>query len=85
MTPEERDELRREMQAAMKVALREVIAEALADADLERRVTERLYRQMSEHATKGISEWVGKRVVMVLLTAAMSGSIAWAVVTGRFK
>lgn len=75
----------REMVAAIRGAVRDGIQEALRDEELARRFWASGYAHLSGHATNGISQWVGKRVLMALIAAALSASIAWAVVTGRIK
>lgn len=78
---------RREREAAntIRSAVREGIQDALRDDELARRFWAAGYQHLSGHATNGISQWIGKRVLMALIAAALSASIAWAVVTGKIK
>lgn len=48
-------------------------------------VTKNFYTRLADHATNGVSQWVGKRVLLILVAAALSASIGWAVLTGRLK
>lgn len=70
-----------QISVAVEAGLRRVVA----DDDVGRRFWERGYSHLSDHATNGISQWVGKRVLLILIAAALSASIGWAVLTGRIK
>lgn len=66
-----------QISVAVEAGLRRVVA----DDDVGRRFWERGYSHLSD----GISQWVGKRVLLILIAAALSASIGWAVLTGRIK
>lgn len=61
------------------------IKNAANDEETSKRFWERGFDHLSMHAAAGINQWVGRRVVMILLAAVLSASIGWAVFTGRFK
>jgi hypothetical protein len=65
--------------------MQDALNDTLQDEDRIKRFWEGGYKRLSEHTTNGLSQWVGKRVLMILIAAAFSGSIAWAVMTGRIK
>lgn len=73
------------MRDAVRAGVRDAIDDIVRDDSEFGRLTGKLYGGLSEHATAGLSQWIGKRVLMILLAAALSGSIAWAVMTGRIK
>jgi hypothetical protein len=82
------DELRAALNAlpgrisdAVELGLRRVVE----DEEVGRRFWERGYDRLADHATNGVSQWVGKRVLLILVAAALSASIGWAVLTGRIK
>lgn len=66
---------------AVERGLRRVVE----DDEVGRRFWERGYSRLADHATNGVTQWVGKRVLMILIAAALSASIGWAVLTGRLK
>jgi len=70
---------------ATRRGVRDAIDEFLHDDSEFGRLSERLYGKLSEHTTNGITQWVGKRILTIMLAAALSGSVAWAVLTGRIK
>jgi len=66
-------------------AVEQGMRRALSDPELRSSFWRAGYDQLSSHATNGISQWIGKRVLMILIAAALSASIGWAVVSGRLK
>lgn len=78
-------ELHNLVRDAVRAGVRDAIDDLVRDESEFGRLTGKLYGGLSEHATNSLSQWIGKRVLMILLAAALSGSIAWAVMTGRFK
>lgn len=80
------EELPRLMREAARHGLLEAIEElAKADNAHGDKLLKRAFVHFSESATSGLSQWIGKRVLMILAAAAFSSSIVWAVMTGRIK
>lgn len=76
---------RAELPGIIRQAVAQGMRDAMADEQMTAKFWEAGYRRLSQHTTDGLSQWVGKRVIMILVAAAFSGSIAWAVLTGRIK
>ena len=66
--------LPQQLSAAVDVAVDRALRRAADDPDFSIKFWGRGYTHMSERATKGISEWVGKRVLIILIAAALSAS-----------
>lgn len=79
------DHFRRIVRDAVRSGVRDALDEIMHDESQWDRLTERLYIGLSTHATNGVSQWIGKRILLGLLAAAVSASITWAVLTGRLK
>jgi hypothetical protein len=74
-----------ELQALVRKAVADGMRDVINDHELIERFWKSGYAHLSEHTTDSLSQWVGKRVLMILVAAALSSSIAWAVMTGRIK
>ena len=61
------------------------VKNAARDQELRKELWVDAYERISDHATNGISQWIGKRILMILVAGALSASIGWAVLTGRLK
>jgi hypothetical protein len=43
------------------------------------------YEEFEKHAGSALAQYIGKKVIHILLAAALAGAITWAVVNGKFK
>jgi len=61
------------------------IRRALADEKLRAEFWEAGYIELEKHAGTNAAQWLGRRLINILITAALAASIAWVVMTGRIK
>lgn len=69
----------------LKTAVVEGIREVLRDKELTRSFWEQGYVQLQEHAVRNGSQWIGKRLLTALITAAVTAGVIWLVKTGAIK
>lgn len=69
------------LERAMERALRRV----LNDSELREAYWAAGYKEFEKHAGSAAAQWVGRKVIHILLAALLAGSLTWAVVTGRIK
>ena len=69
----------------IRQAVRQGMEDALRNEELTKRFWEVGYEHLSKHTTAGLTQWIGKRILMILAASALSASVAWAVITGRIK
>lgn len=69
----------------LHAAVASAIRETLADEDLTKRFWEQGYNQLQEHAVNNGSQWIGKRLMTVIVTAIVTTGLVWLVRTGALK
>ena len=69
------------MERAVERGLRRV----LDDPAIQARFWERGYKELEAHAGTNAAQWLGRRIVNIIVTAAVAGLLAWVVMTGRLK
>jgi hypothetical protein len=57
----------------------------LADEQIRREFWAAGYRELEAHAGTNVAQWIGRRLMNILITAAVAGTLAWVVMTGRVK
>ena len=80
MRQEDRRQISPEAQA-FEDALRRV----LADDEVVRNFWHRGYRELTEHAGNGASQWVGKRLLTAMVVSVVTAGVVWLVKTGALK
>lgn len=70
-----------DMPAAFEAAFRRV----LADDALVKSFWQRGYKELTDHAGNGASQWVGKRILTALIVAVVTAGVVWLVKTGALK
>jgi len=79
--------------AAMIEGLPALIAEAverahrrvLTDPELRGAFWKAGYEELEKHAGSALAQYIGKKVIHILLAAGVAAAITWAVVNGKFK
>ena len=67
-------------------ATERAVRKALADTPIKVLVDwEQGYKELECHAGTNAAQWLGRRLWNIILTAAITGAIAWLVMTGRLK
>jgi hypothetical protein len=61
------------MSAAVELAIRRV----LTDKELRAQFWRDGYAELEEHAGANVSQWLGRRVVNIIITAAVAAALAW--------
>ena len=69
------------LESSVERAFRKV----LSDSELRRQFWEAGYFELEKHAGTNAAQWLGRRLVNILITAAVAGVLAWVVMTGRVK
>ncbi len=69
------------MPQAFEAAFRRV----LSDDRLVSEFWQRGYRELSDHAGNGASQWIGKRLLTTLVVAIVTAGLVWLVKTGAIK
>jgi hypothetical protein len=57
----------------------------LSDETIRRDFWAAGYRELEQHAGTNVAQWIGRRLVNIMITAAVAGMLAWVVMTGRVK
>jgi hypothetical protein len=57
----------------------------LTDQELRAAFWKAGYDEFEKHAGTSLAQYIGKKVIHILLAAALAGAITWAVVNGKFK
>jgi hypothetical protein len=79
VTPREHDAgTDRQDAAALEAALRAV----LADEELIGNVSRTVASAFGTHARKGLSEWIGDKIITIVLAAGLGGVLFWLVANG---
>jgi hypothetical protein len=96
-TPEQKEaEIERRAQkrvAVMIDGLPDLIADAverahrrvMTDPELRAAFWRAGYEEFEKHAGSALAQYIGRKVIHILLAAALAGAITWAVVNGKFK
>jgi len=67
-------------------ATERAVRKALSDTPIQVSVDwEQGYRELEKHAGTNVSQWLGRRMINILITAALAAAIAWVVMTGGLK
>lgn len=69
----------------MPKAFEEAFRRVLADEKLVADFWHRGYRELTNHAENGASQWIGKRLLTTLVAAIVTAGIVWLVKTGAIK
>lgn len=69
----------------MPKAFEDAFRRVLADDKLVSDFWQRGYRELSDHAGNGASQWIGKRLLTTLVAAIVTAGIVWLVKTGALK
>jgi hypothetical protein len=68
-------------EAGFERALRRV----LADEQLRKEFWAAGYSELEQHAGTNVAQWLGRRIVNIIVTAAVAGLLSWLVFSGRIK
>lgn len=71
------------IEGAVRRGIESGIHAALTDPKLLASFWRGGYEELTKHANTGASQWIGKRILTVLATAALALSITWLVKTGK--
>ena len=88
-------ELRAQKRAAqlLDAALPEIVASSvetamrrvLSDTSLREDFWKAGYQELEKHAGTNIAQWLGRRLINIIITATVAGVLAWIVMTGKLK
>jgi hypothetical protein len=67
--------------ASVERAMRRVMSDQTLREDFWRSG----YVELEKHAGTNAANWLGRRIVNIVVTAAVAGLLAWAVMTGKAK
>jgi len=57
----------------------------LSDENLRAEFWAQGYKELEQHAGTNVAQWLGRRIINIVITAAVAGMLAWFVMSGRFK
>jgi hypothetical protein len=57
----------------------------LTDHELRAAFWKAGYEEFEKHAGSALAQYIGKKVIHILLAAALAASVTWAVMNGKFK
>jgi len=57
----------------------------LADEKLRDEFWRSGYEELEKHAGTNVAQWLGRRLLNIVITAAVAGVLAWAVMTGKHQ
>jgi glycosyltransferase involved in cell wall biosynthesis len=69
----------------LAVALEEALRRVLDDPELRRRFWSAGYAELAAHASNGASQWIGRRLLVALIWAAVGAGLTYLVKTGAIK
>lgn len=75
------DVTKEEIATAVEIAMRRV----LEDDELRKRFWAAGYAELSNHASNGASQWIGKRLLVALVWAGVGAGLTFLVKSGAFK
>ena len=67
------------IEAGVERALRRV----LSDDGLRQQFWEQGYRELEKHAGTNAAQWIGRRIINIIVVASVAGLLAFFVITGR--
>lgn len=72
-------------QSQITDAVEQAIRRVLSDPEVRADFWSNGYQHLSTHASNGASQWIGKRLLISLVWAAVGAGIAWLVKSGAIK
>jgi hypothetical protein len=73
------------MPDAISKAVEAGMRRALSDEQLRKDFWAAGYRELEQHAGSSATQWLGRRIANIIITAAVAGILAWVVMSGRVK
>jgi capsular polysaccharide biosynthesis protein len=65
------------------VSVERAMRRVLNDEELRRQFWAAGYRELEQHAGTNAAQWIGRRIINIVIVATVAGVLAWFVVTGR--
>jgi hypothetical protein len=69
----------------LAIAVERGIRRALDDTQLREDFWRGGYQELEKHAGTNVAQWLGRRVLNMVITACVAGVLAWVVMTGQHK
>lgn len=69
----------------MAHAVEQGLRRVLDDPTVQSRFWSRGYEELEKHAGTNAAQWLGRRIINIVITAAVVGLLTWVVMTGRLK
>lgn len=66
-------------------AIGTALRETAKDAEFSQAFWRRGFEELTKHSSNGASQWVGKRLLTIAITAVTSAGIIWLVKSGGIK
>jgi hypothetical protein len=66
-------------------AVERAIRRVMSDQEVRAAFWKGGYEELEKHAGSAAAQWIGKKVIHILLAAALAGAITWAVLQGKFR
>ena len=66
-------------------AFEDALRRVLADDDVVRAFWHRGYRELTEHAGNGASQWLGRRILTTIIVSVVTAGLVWLIKTGSLK
>lgn len=73
------------MQVAVTAGVVAGMRQLMADPEVMSSFWKRGFEELSTHSSNGASQWFGKRLLTIAITAATTAGIVWLVKTGAIK
>lgn len=74
-----------ELQAAVTAGVVEGIKKLACDEAFVSSFWQHGFNELSKHSSNGASQWIGKRLLTIFITAITTAGIVWLVKTGALK
>lgn len=87
MPPQNLDHVNRnsELPDMLAEAVERGLRRVLADEKLRDEFWRAGYEELEKHAGTNVAQWIGRRLLNIVITALVAGVLAWAVMTGQHK
>ena len=76
---------REELASMLADAVERGLRRVLNDEQLRDEFWRAGYIELEKHAGSNVAQWLGRRLLNIVITAAVAGVLAWAVMTGKHQ
>lgn len=85
MPPQTVEHSKDELASLLADAVERGLRRVLNDEQLRDEFWRAGYVELEKHAGTNVAQWLGRRLLNIVITAAVAGVLAWAVMTGKHQ